>query len=187
MKEDLKTYVYTHLKSELDIVQRDFSTVLPALLDEYKTLIYKYTDEDDAYNILINKLLRTEHGLIIPIFAQFLTSALKELSNHRDVVYRGAFLTKRDIERYENALETATEITEHSFLSASLSKGIAETYGNVLFKIFGKTCKLIENISKFGSQSVDNEREVLFQRDTSFKILDISKQGHYTIITLREV
>ena len=53
MKEDLKTYVHTHLKSELDIVQRDFSNVLPELLDEYKTLIYKYTDEDDAYNILI--------------------------------------------------------------------------------------------------------------------------------------
>lgn len=47
--EELEIYVRTCLKDELDIIRRDFPHVLPELSDEAKAIIYKYTDEDDAF------------------------------------------------------------------------------------------------------------------------------------------
>ena len=185
--KDLETYVYTHLKDELDIIRRDFQNVLPELSDEAKTIIYKYTDEDDAFNIHVNKALRTHNSLLKNAFAKHLNKVLQQCSHYKGVVYRGTFLSRIDLERYRNAFENKTILIEPSFLSASLSMGIAKTYGDILFEIFGKTCTLIEKISKFGTQSVGNEREALFQAGTAFNVLNISKQGNYTIITLREV
>jgi NAD:arginine ADP-ribosyltransferase len=185
--KDLETYVYTHLKDELDIIRRDFQHVLPELPDEAKTIIYKYTDDDDTFNESINTVLRNSKGLVENEFSTHLNTALNKLPNLKELVYRGTVLSRFDIERYQNALENKTILIEHSFLSASLSEGIARANGDILFKIFGKTCKLIEKVSKFGSQSVYNEQEVLFQQGTSFRVLDISKQGNYIIIILREV
>jgi hypothetical protein len=95
---------------------------------------------------------------------------LRQLTRYKGVVYRGTFLSTIDLIRYQDAFENKTILYEPSFLSASLSTGIAKTYGDILFEIFGKTCTLIEKVSKFGSQSVDNEREVLFQAGTSFRV-----------------
>jgi NAD:arginine ADP-ribosyltransferase len=186
MKENLETYVNTHLKAELDIIRRDFQDILPELSDEKKAIIYKYTDDDDVFT-QVNKVLRDGKGLIINELANHLETALKELPYHKDLVYRGSYLSILDVEKYEYALENNTILVEHSFLSASLKKEIAASFGDVLFKIFGKTCKLIEKVSKFGSQSVDNEREVVFSSGTSFRVLEISRQQHYIIITLREL
>jgi NAD:arginine ADP-ribosyltransferase len=186
MKEDLETYVHTHLKAELDIIRRDFQHILPELSDEKKAIIYKYTSDDEVFT-QVNKILRYGKRLINNELANYLETALKELPNHKDLVYRGSYLSSLDVDRYEYALKNNTILVEYSFLSASLKKGIAESFGDVLFKIFGKTCKLIEKVSKFGSQSVDNEQEVVFLSGTSFRVLEISRQQHYIIITLREV
>jgi hypothetical protein len=170
VEKDLETYVYTHLKDELDIIRRDFQHVLPELSDEAKTIIYKYTDEDDVFNTHINKALRASSSLLENAFARHLNKVLRQLTRYKGVVYRGTFLSTIDLIRYQDAFENKTILYEPSFLSASLSTGIAKTYGDILFEIFGKTCTLIEKVSKFGSQSVDNEREVLFQAGTSFRV-----------------
>jgi len=46
--------------------------------------------------------------------------------------------------------------------------------------------KEIENVSKFGINSGQNEKEVLFLANTKFNILEIICENEITIITMEE-
>lgn len=98
------------------------------------------------------------------------------------MVFRGAQTSYCDVERYIKAYESKTIVTEPHFLSASKFQIIAQGFGRVLFKIYGKNGKNIEKISKF-----EREKEVLFKRNTSFRVLKVTNNGFSTIITLKEI
>lgn len=185
MKE-LEKYVQENFPDELEKVRRDFANEFPRLTDAEKTIIYKYTDDDFTF-MGINNALRRNEGVIVPEFAKYLDFALSKLPNYVGTVYRGTPLNDIDFERYVQALRNETIITEHFFVSSSLLIDIAEGYGDFQFKIFCKTGKSIEKISKFGVQSFDNEFEVLFRKQSKFEVLEISQSRFYTKIILNEI
>lgn len=183
---ELEKYVRENFPDELEKVIRDFANEFPKLTDAEKTIIYKYSDDDFTF-FGVNKTLRESEGLIVPEFAKYLDLALSKLPNYVGTVYRGTPLTDIEFKRYTQALEYETPITEHFFVSSSHLINIAEGYGDFQFKIFSKTGKSIEKISKFGVQNFDNEYEVLFPKESSFEVLEISQTRFFTYISLNEL
>lgn len=58
---------------------------------------------------------------------------------------------------------------------------------NTLFRMKSRSAKEIEKIAKFGAYSATNEKEVLFRPNCSFKVLEITNQGTYALITMEEI
>jgi ADP-ribosyltransferase exoenzyme len=186
---DIEKYIFENFKDEFETVQNSKrANVLPHLTIFEKTVIYKYTDDDFTY-LGLNKQLRHSKGQIISEFAQHLDNALSKIESHVGLVYRSTDLPEEVFEDYKTAYRLGTFYTEYGFFSSSQSEFIAkENYVNdYSFKIFSKTGKPIEKIAKFGVNSFDNEYEVLFRKNTRFKVLEITKFQKYTLITLREV
>lgn len=182
--KNLKKYVQTHLKTELDIIRNsETANTLPELSLEEKAIIYKYTN--DGY--YVNETLRESHGEKSLPFANHLNTALSKLPSYNSVVYRGLEFTSSRLEKYRVAFKKNEPIIEHSFTSTSANRRIALQYGTLILRIFSKTGKFIENISKFGIDSPLNEREVLFTKGTQFFVLDIKDETPYFIITLEEI
>jgi ADP-ribosyltransferase exoenzyme len=98
------------------------------------------------------------------------------------MVFRGVQQSYCDVERYIEAHENKTIITEYSFISASKIQAIAQGFGRILFRIYSKNAKVIEKVSKFG-----REQEVLFKRGSSFKVVRVTDNSFFTIITLKEI
>ena len=49
-------------------------------------------------------------------------------------------------------------------------------------------CELFfKKVAKFGSQTYDNEQEVLFRKGSKFRVFEVIKFSDYTLITLKEV
>ena len=116
-----------------------------------------------------------------------LNIALKKLPNYSQITYRGTELKEIDLEKYIKSFHNRTILTEYAFFSTSRDRMIAESYGDIFFKIIGKNGKSIEKISKFGSNNIDNEQEVLFRINTSFKVLSMSKSKNFTTFNLLEI
>ena len=66
-------------------------------------------------------------------------------------------------------------------------RSTARQFGTVIFEIYVKHGKLIEEISKFGVNSNKNEREVLLRKSSQFLITGVEKEDNYTIITAEEI
>ncbi len=58
---------------------------------------------------------------------------------------------------------------------------------NVLFRIQSKKGKDIQKIAKFGIDSGQNEKEILFKANSKFYVLEVRKENSKTLITLEEV
>lgn len=186
---NIEKFVLENFKDEFETVQNSKrANILPHLTLAEKTIIYKYTDDDFTY-LGLNKQLRQSKGQIISEFAQHLDNALLKIENYVGLVYRSTDLPEEVFEEYKTAFRLRTFYTEYGFFSSSQSEFIAkENYVNdFFFKIFSKNGKPIEKIAKFGVSSFDNEYEILFRKNTRFKVLEITKFQKYTLIILREV
>ena len=183
---ELEKYVQENFFDELEKVRRDFSNEFPRLTDAEKTIIYKYTDDDFTF-IGINQTLRRSEGLIVDDFAKYLDFALSKLPNYNQITYRGTELDEKDVEKYIKSYQNGTILTEFGFFSTSRDRMIAESYGDIFFKVFGKRGKSIEKISKFGAGYLENEEEVLFRKNTPFKVFNMSKSRSHTIFHLLEI
>jgi ADP-ribosyltransferase exoenzyme len=186
---NLKKYAQKYLKTELEKIQNSeiANSSLELTLEE-KAIIYKYTD-DDFTHLGINKQLRDSQGQNVTDFAKYLVHALSKIESYVGIVYRSTDLPELIFQQYQSALINRTNITEYAFLSATQLEYIAKKgYPNdFLFKIFSKNGKPIENISKFGKYSHDNEFEVVFIKGSQFKVLAIEKYQNHTLIVLKEV
>jgi len=183
----LRRYVERYLQNELLAVQNSLRVNELNNLSIYeKATIYKYTN--DGYESL-NENLRATKGINNNLYGTFLEQTLKKLRNYVGVVYRGVFLYPDEIQRYSSALSDNVLINEYSFLSTSSMVSIANQVPgmNCLFVIFSKTGKEIEKIAKFGLHNPPNEHEVLFPPNIEFKVLGITTEPSYTLITLEEV
>lgn len=181
---ELNEYVHARLQDELKKINRLSTDILPELTVEEKAIIYKYTD--DGYESL-NEMLRNSKGAKISKFGEYLSYVLSKLPNYNDVVFRGTKLYPSRLEKYKIAYENQTIIADFAFLSASQKKSIARQFGTLIFEILSKNGKNIENISKFGLNSGQNEREILFPSGSKFLVRGIEKQDIYTLITLKEL
>lgn len=178
--KNLKKYVQTYLKTELDIIRNsETANTLTELSLEEKTIIYKYTN-DGHY---VNELLHESKGIKTSQYAKYLDYSLSKLPDFQGITFRGSDLTSYEIKKYHKALDEKVIIKEYSFLSTSRVKKQANQYRKtVLFEIFSKNGKLIEKVSKFV-----NEQEVLFRKNSKFKVLSIEKIDSYVYITLIEI
>lgn len=184
MKHSVKKYVETHLLHELKIVQNSHRQSLLTELNIYeKSVIYKYTS--DGYEDLNSRL---REGLGINEFGKHLTQALEKLPDYTLLCYRATKVSGDSIEKYISAMKKETIITEKSFLSCSKSKYIALAFSSSpLFVILSKRGKDIEKIAKFGIESGQNEKEILFKPNSKFRVLNIKEEHKRVTITLEEV
>lgn len=177
-------YSTNRLKNELAEIEGSQRNQYLTMLNIYeKALIYKYSNY--GYEA-INERLRLSNGEEIDEFGKLLMKALNKLPNLIQLVYRGANLTTTEIDRYVDALEKNTLLKEHSFISATKSRFIAMAFGNVFFRIFSKTGKDVEKVTKFGLYGTSNEQEVLFIPNRKFRILEVKKELGNTTITMEE-
>lgn len=179
-------YARDYLSKEiLDIQRSKRIEKVPELTIYEKAIIYKYSN--DGYESL-NESLRISNGQNKNDFGKSLNSALAKLSNFEGLVYRGVHLSKTELEKYEKAFRNNKPLIEHTFVSTSKSRLVAMAFrGNVLFRIYSRTGKEIEKIAKFGEHNPPNEQEVLFQVNRIFRVLDITNQGGYELISMEEI
>jgi len=179
---ELQEFVKNRLSSELqELKNKGIGQANSQLNDFEKTLIYYYSLE--GYQS-INENLR--EGLISD-YESHLNDALAKLPNHEGLVYRGIELSKTQIDYYIDSFESKSTINELAFISCSTSLLIAHNYGNTTMTIVSKTGKMIENLSFYGLNSGQNEKEVLFQSKTTFKVLDVEQENDYINLILEEI
>lgn len=183
---DLEKYIKENLQDEVSQIQSsDRRFVLNQLNAYEKAIIYHYSDVGFEE---INELLRKSKGRNFNEFGKHLNIVLNKLHDFEGLVYRGAHLNKNELNRYLKAFKENKIITEYSFISTTKSRLIAMSFkGNVLFRMFSRTGKDIEKIAKFGISGYPNEREILFNSNRKFRILDIKKESDFTLITLEEI
>lgn len=179
LEEYVKQYLPTALNS---IIQSHRVHELPYLTIYEKAIIFAYTDARGRHHQVLNERLWASEGTDISDFGYFLEAILDKLEPYRDMVFRGVQESYCDVERYIKAYNNNTIVTEYSFLSASKLIGVAQGFGCILFRIYSKNAKIIEKVSKF-----TREEEVLFKRNTSFKVVKVTNNGFFTIITLKEI
>ena len=182
----LVQYVVEKLSRELkEVTQRNIREEEKLLSFEEQTLIYKYTE--DGYDGL-NTRLRANTGVNDSEFGKYLDRTLSKLHNYEGIVHRAVNLTNAELQKYKDAKENSGILVEYSFISTSKSKFIAYQFGkSCRFRIFSKHGKDIEDFAKYGSAHPQNEKEVLFRPNTRFRVLDITIEKDYTLITLEEV
>jgi hypothetical protein len=179
-------YSKNKLTREISEIQSSKRNLESPELDLYeKALIYKYSE--DGYEV-VNETLRKSKGKAMTEFGKFLTKVLDKLPDFDGLVYRSANLTKGELKRYTDALSNNELLKEYSFVSTSKSRLIAMVFnGNVLFRIYSRTGKEIEKIAKFGIHGSPNEKEILIKANRNFRLLEITNQPTYTLITMEEV
>ncbi len=182
---ELSDFVEQNLPSTLATVKR--LKLIDDVLNIFEiALIYHYTDEGFEF---VNESLIKDKGVITNVYAQFLVYTLQKLPNYQKLVFRGTLLNKSQKQRYIEAVTQSITIQEPIFLSTSKSELTANLFskGDTLFTIFSKTGKQIEKFSKFGLNSGQNEKEVLFIPNTTFEVLDVTKEDSKTLIILEEI
>lgn len=180
----LRNYVKTHLNKELQQVKNSNRIHYLKQLDEFeKTIIFKYTE--NGYEPL-NQTLRNDEAM--PEYGEFLVHSLKKLEDYRLLCYRTIKCNLRNLKKYYDAYDTDSVITEKSFLSCSRSKAISLYFSkSPLFIIKSKKGKNIESIAKYGIDSGQNEKEILFMPGSKFKVLEINDSNENIVIKLEEV
>ena len=184
VKNFLRTYKEDFLKSN----KKDN---YPFLSIDEKVVIYAYTSDkfDD-----LNETLRSSKGQNVNEFAKHLKQVLKKIQQNiqlyaegNDFVYRGVFLTERELQVYRDGYEQRKFIVEYHFLSTSKIKNIANQWAkNTLFKIVPKKGCSVEEIAFHGLNDGQNEREVLFTCNTKFSVLEITKTSENTYEIIME-
>ncbi len=185
-RSELIKYVRSYLDRELTEVKiSPIADVASVLSMEERTLIYKYSE--DGYES-VNISLRKNQGKNKTEFGRLLDNVLRKLPNYRGLVFRSANLTGAELERYKEAYEKNTILVEHSFISTSKSIGIASMYGkSCQFTIISRTGKEIEEFTKYGFHSGQNEKEILFRPNRRFTVLEVTKLNNSTLILMEEV
>ncbi len=183
---NLEKYTTENLSREIKAVQNsERKNEAPTLDVHEKAIIYKYSL--DGYET-VNEMLRKSKGKTSTEFGKYLARTLNKLPDFEGLVYRSAHLTANEIKRYSDAYTDNELIKEYSFVSTSKSRITAMAFnGNVLFRMFSRTGKEIENIAKFGKHEPPNEKEVLFKPNREFRVLEITNEDTYTLITMEEI
>mgnify|MGYP000539145833 CR=1 FL=1 len=183
MELDVKEFVENKLQSSLIEIKRRANVGLNELNVYEEVLIYYYSKE--GYEP-INENLRDDNN---DIHEAYLNQTLSKLKDYKSIVYRGAKLSKTQINIYKKAEKDDTIITEKAFTSTSKSILTANQYSkaNTVFTIMSKTGKEIEEFSFFGNKSPQNEKEVLFKSKTQFRVLEVNESDTVIKIMLEEV
>ena len=184
MDKNIENYVLNNLSQDWAQIKKSKNFSKSDELNEFKkTLIWHYSD--DGFESL-NETLR--NGGEISDFGKFLNNVLDKLPDYNLLCYRTIKSNKSRLQKYYDALESNSIIIEKSFLSCSKSKMLASYFSSSpLFIIKSKKGKEIEKFAKFGIDSGQNEKEILFQPNAKFQVLDILEEDGMITITLEEI
>ena len=184
--KSIEKYAIGKLSKEIaEIEKSKRNTETPELNVYEKALIYKYSE--NGYQ-LVNENLRKSKGKKFDVFGKLLDQTLEKLPNFDGLVYRSANLTNHELRRYNDTIAKNDLLKEYSFTSTSKSRLLAMAFkGNTLFRIYSRTGKEIEKIAKFGENGIINEKEVLFSPNKNFRVLEITKEINFTLITMEEI
>lgn len=179
-------YCKLYLRSELKAITSTNRVFELSEIDDFeKAIIFHYTDE--GYSV-VNSVLRRSAGKLNTEFGVFLTEALGKLPNYEGLVYRCVTLNNSIIQHYMNAAMSGEPIVEHAFSSSSKRRSLAMYFPfNCLFRIYSRTGKEVERISRYGVHQPPNEQEVLFKCGTTFNVLGVTIESGYSLITMEEL
>lgn len=186
MDKDLQEYVKHNLIKQLQEIKSSKQHITIEELNEFeKSIIYYYSE--DGFESLNEKL---RDGEKIPELGKHLNNCLSKLPDYKLLCYRAIHCSNYELKRYYDAFVNNSIIVEKSFLSCSKSRLIALSFSNTpLFIIKSKKGKEIEKIAKFGIESGQNEKEILFMSGSKFRVLNFEEDDKdKTIrITLEEI
>lgn len=149
------------------VLESPKSTYHPELLNYEKAIIYAYSERGG--DILKEETIK------------YLDIALSKISYFNGICYRGLNYNKSIIKKYFEAYKNGTKVCEANFISSSKSRICALQFSNeVLFTIYSKRGRDIEKIAKFGSDHPQNEKEVLFRKNTCFLVESFEKNNNNT-------
>ena len=180
--ESLEHFVNDRLKNELEeFNEKNIGTSFINLSIHEKVLIYYYTLE--GYQSINEELRESKNSQ----YETHLNNVLTKLPNFEGLVYRGLRLSNAQLKRYIDCFISNTPIEELGFCSCSESILVARLFGNATFSILSKSGKSVQELSFYGSNSSQNEQEVLFRSKTKFKILDVDNNNGDINIILEEI
>ena len=156
-------------------------------------IIFQYTSETGLYGD-VNRLLRTSHrGDILrgnPLAAWILqlNSAIRQKPEFEGISYRGSNMQSSEIIQYQPGLMFVWS----AFISASQNRDIAIDHrGNVLFDIKpGGSYSMYGKRNPFNISEHSNfpgEQEVVFPIACTYRVINIRKDAHRTLISLQTV
>ncbi|WP_369790844.1 hypothetical protein [Rouxiella sp. WC2420] len=121
-----------------------------------------------------------------------LDAALDVLPDYTLKTYRG---DRAGIDVWTGKIKVGDHITNNAFLSTSASRVVAQQFINdskvsktqehIMFSVMGRSGKNISPESRFKGD--EGESEVLFRRDTVFKVLYIEKRGSIRYVIISEI
>lgn len=195
-------YARQYLPTELRLMQTGgYAAAYPHLTAEEKVLIYHYTANGSTN---INRLLRTNQGVPANALSQELVAAVQKMPAYQGSAYSAAHLSPAELSRLRSVFtggtpQTAESLAWPAFLSASRSISIAKRHlnytsppmpHNCLFLLNSLRGRSIELLSYYGPNSYDpydNEQEILFLPNTTFRIIGIDFTTAWPQVELLEL
>ncbi|RZJ91146.1 MAG: hypothetical protein EOO60_08275 [Hymenobacter sp.] len=172
------------------------------LTPEEKATIYYYTHSHECANA-IKKPIAEAAGVISEPSGLWLRAALNKLPPYNGPVYSAeqwpadTLLLLHQRQAAGEPLGTLAGVPWPNFMSSSISRKIAERHlfdnlhrKNCLLTVLSRAGRYIEALSRYGSNGqhgIDNEQEVLFLPNTSFRVVDIRQKTSYSEIKLIEL
>ncbi len=159
---ELEEYVKQNLPNALNsIIQSERVNELPNLTIYEKAIIFAYTDARSNQHQTLNERLWASRGTEISDFGLFLEAILDKLEPfNKLMVFRGTQEAYCDVKKYIKAYENKTIVTEYAFLSASKFQVVAQGFGRILFRIYGRNGKSIEKYLNLKAKKKSFSKEI---------------------------
>lgn len=162
--------------------QQNAMKMFPALLPKEAAAIVAYTK--GAFSA-INESLRGGPGVVGKAAyadaldaASLISRGLNRLQSYEGNVTRGLSVSDSELSQWK----VGNVWNSKAFLSATADTGGRGEYGNVVFKIDSATGKDVSPVSHYGG-----EREVVFDRNSSFLVTGSSEKKDKYGISYREI
>jgi ADP-ribosyltransferase exoenzyme len=165
-----------------------FSKVFIYLTDEEKAVINAYTDRQylNLNGYLRGKRYEAGHEDALKQISILLSNALLKITPpfNTGMAYRGCFISGEEIDDLKKAMAENTIVQHVYFSSSSKNAGMAFNGGgkNGMKIIKSKEGKLIMDLSRYPL-----EEEVLFNKDSSFRVTSINETATKIFVHLEEI
>lgn len=172
--------------------REDLGAVYSYLTAEGLGALHRYSDRD---YLKLNRYVRGDvagNGYVEHL-AVFLEHTLSLLPDAAGVSFRGTSMPMDVLEIWRGASVSGNRVVESGFFSTDLEMGNTDFFkvylskpgwAGVVFRVLGKRGKNISAVSQYGPTFGGVQREILFNRGTSFRVLDFyfdSETSTYTI------
>lgn len=176
---------FTHARKTKETMERvlaELSALYPNIPNTELAAIHHYTRNGGNYRQL-NKQM--EKGTLTDFnraAQRLITQGLEKLPTYQGTVYRGMIIRRAELERAFGG-DNGNTITHNRFVSTSMDESVGLRFAThsklkkgevcVIIAIQSKTGRNISEISEFnGTFAPENQKEVIFMNNISFKIID---------------